>query len=86
MKINIQMFGGRGASSSSKSTGRAMLQDRISNERTRLFGDERVMLVDNGKVVFNTRLRNINNKEYEDELRKKAKKVTYRSKTFLIER
>lgn len=65
-----------------------LLEERVQNEKTRIWGDERVMLLDNGKIVFSTRLKNIYNIEYETELNKFAKKVTFNktSRYFRIER
>ena len=65
-----------------------LLEERVNNEKTRLWGDERVMLLDNGKIVFTTRLKNIYNMEYETELNKFAKKVSFNktNRYFRIER
>ena len=70
----------------STSSARNMLQERINNEKTRLYGDEGVMVIKGDKVVLSTKLRNINNKQYEDELRKSASKVVFRkdAKVFMI--
>ena len=87
MKLDIQMFGGRGASSGTiKNSGRAMLQDRINKETTKLNGNENVFIIKNDKVIQKAKLRNINNKQYEEELRKPVSKVIFRkeAKTFMI--
>lgn len=65
-----------------------LLEERVNNEKTRIWGDERVWLMENGKIIFSTRLKNIYEQQYEEELNKFAKKITFNktNRTFRIER
>lgn len=65
-----------------------LLQERIANEKTRLWGDERVMLTDKGKLIFSARIKDVENGLYDEELNKEAKKVTFNktNRYFRIER
>lgn len=78
MKLNIQLFGGRGASSSGV-TSRNMLQTKLysinANENTRV-----IMKNSEGGVLFNAKMSQINNSKYSDDLRREASRVTYSKK------
>ena len=81
MKLEIQLFGGRGASSSGeKGTARYKLQQAIYkanvNDNTRV-----VMQNAYGGNLFDAKITQINSAKYVEDLRRPASSVSYDAKT-----
>ena len=82
MKLDIQMFGGRGASSSGvreKQTSRYKLQQTIY--KANVNDDTRVIMQNSyGGNIFNAKISQINSPKYADDLNREAESVVYNKK------